>query len=223
MTRVLARTGWTTAAVLALAGTAGAQPSPSADAVRGKRAEVFSRPEFRPNEPGPGSWLWRQLRDFFVWLGSLYDGNPILFWVMLVGCLVALVALLALMAYQISSVFARGGRGGAAARGDAAARVRLSAQHRAEADRRAAAGDYTEAVRYLFLSLIYRLDERGRVNLHKDYTNREYLELVGDRTRVRDALRVMVDTLDDHWYAQRPCDRERYEACLAIYDRLVAA
>jgi hypothetical protein len=214
---------WALVAALALAGSADAQPSPPPETVRGKKTEVFNRPEFKPKEPGAGGWFWRQIRDFFIWLGSLYDGSPFLFWVMLIGCLLLLALMIGLMAYQIRSAFVLGGRSGAAARDQAAHRLRLSVAHREEADRLAAAGDYTEAVRYLFLSLIYRFDERGRVSLHKDYTNREYLDLVGDRLPVRDALRVMVDTLDDHWYAQRPCDRERYEACLAVYNRLVGA
>lgn len=211
------------ATVLLTAGLAGAQPSPPPDTVRGKKAEVFNRPEFRPSEPGVGGWLWRQLRDFFRWLGSLYDVSPLLFWLILISCLVSLVGLIALMVYQIRSAFAVGRRGGASVQNNAAQRIRLSVAHREEADRRAAAGDYTEAVRYLFLSLIYRLDERGRVSFHKDYTNREYLELIDDRLPAPDALRLLVDTLDDHWYAQRPCDRERYEACLAVYNRLVTA
>jgi hypothetical protein len=211
------------AALAALAGPAGAQPSPPADAVRGKKEEVFSRPEFRPTEPGAGSWLWRQVRDFFLWLGGLYDGSPLLFWLILISCAVALVGLIVLMAYQIGSAFGAGARGVRAAQDRAAERIRLSTAHREEAERRAAAGDYTEAVRFLFLSLVYRLDERGRVSFHKDYTNREYLELVGDRLHIRDALRVLVDTLDDHWYGQRPCDRAQYDACRAVYDRLVTA
>lgn len=221
--REKARLALSAAASLASAGLAGAEPSPPADAVRGKRAEVFSRPEFRPGEPGPGNWLLRQLADFFRWLGSLHEVSPPLFWLLLVGCLVALAAMLALMAYQVRAAFG-GGRGGrVAADRQAAERVRLSAAYRDESDRRAAEGDYTEAVRFLFLSLVYRLDERGRVSFHKEYTNREYLELVGDRLHARDALRVLVDTLDDHWYAQRPCGRAQYERCRAEYDRLVSA
>src|SRR5205807_1953520 len=129
------------------------------------------------------------------------------FWLILIGCSVALVGLIVLMAYQIRSAFAVSGRGTPADQDRTAQRIRLSVAHREEADRRAAAGDYTEAVRFLFLSLVYRLDERGRVSFHKDYTNREYLELVGDRLHIRDALQLLVDTLDDHWYAQRPCGR----------------
>src|SRR5262245_21267655 len=99
---------WLAGGVAVLGPTSGAsaQSSPPPDAVREKAAEVFSRPEFRPSEPGPGTWLLRQLRDFFLWLGGLYENSPLLFWLILVGCLVALAALLTLMAFQIRSVFA---------------------------------------------------------------------------------------------------------------------
>jgi hypothetical protein len=134
---------------------------------------------------------------------------------------VALALIIWLIVWQARTVFAGGG--GAKAAADAEERKRLSAAYRDEADRRAAAGDYTEAVRYLFLSLVYRLDERGRVGFQKAYTNREYLDLLGDRVPARDGLRVLVDALDDHWYGQRPCGRPEYDECRAVYDRLAAA
>ena len=45
---------------------------------------------------------------------------------------------------------------------------------------------------------------------------------MADRLPARDALGVLVDTLDEHWYGQRPCPRPRYEECRAVYDRLAA-
>ena len=188
------------------------------DAIREMAAEVFARPEF---QPGDVDWLRRLLEalaGFFRWLGSLWDTNPLLFWVLLIGCVVLLLALLTHIVLQLKWAFAAAGRG----RVDAARaeRERRSEDYRLEAARRAAAGDYTEAVRYLFLSLVYRFDERGRVGFRKAYTNREYLELAADRADVRAALRVMVDVLDDHWYGQTPCGRDRYAECQAGYDRL---
>jgi uncharacterized membrane protein len=193
-------------------------PGPTADDARRAAAEVFDRPEFRSGGGDPSIFL-RPLRDFFAWLGSLYGAAPVLFWVMLVGCLIALVLMIALIVYQVKGVFAGRDRMRGGASSDAH-RERVSAAYRDEADRRAAAGDYTEAVRFLFLSLVYRLDERGRVNFQKAYTNREYLALVGDRLPAPDTVRLLVDTLDDHWYGQTPCDRRRYDECRAVYDRL---
>ncbi|MBN9521427.1 DUF4129 domain-containing protein [bacterium] len=195
---------------------------PAPDAIQRKAAEVFARPEFQSGGLSAG-WLrtvLRALADAFAWLGTLYDTAPVLFWALLIGCVLLLVALVAHIVLQLRWALAAGGR----ARADAhhAERVRRSAEYRAEAARRADAGDYTEAVRFLFLSLVYRFDERGRVGFQKAYTNREYLERAADRADVRAALRVMVDVLDDHWYGQTPCGRSRYEDCLTGYDRLAA-
>src|SRR5579883_51035 len=210
-------------AIVASARWGSAQPSPPTDAIRGKKTEVFERSEFKPSKSGPGSWLWRQFVAFMEWLGGLYTHNPFLFWVFLAGCVLILLVVVIFIIYYLRTIFTVGGRKRSTAQAETEHRIRLSVAYREESDRRAAEGDYTEAVRYLFLSLVYRLDERGRVSFHKEYTNREYLELVGERLHVRAALRVLVDTLDDHWYAQRPCGRAQYEECLAVYDRLIRA
>jgi hypothetical protein len=212
-------------ALLALAPTALARPSAEPEAIRNKTEEVFQRPEFKPG-PSSTNWVLRQLKaffdllgSFFKWLGSLYEGMPLLFWVMLVSCLLLLVGLIALIVYQIRSAFGTGSRSRRES-ANSTQRIWLSARYRAEGARLAESGDYTEAIRFLFLSLVYRFDERGRVNFHKEYTNREYLEFMNDRHQVRDALQIFVDILDDHWYGQQPCQRDQYESCLAEYERL---
>ena len=154
----------------------------SPEGIRRAADGVFQRPEFGEfRGRQPTSWFVRQVREFFAWLGSLHAISPGLFWLLLIGCLVALVALIAVIVFQVLSVFSMAGRraGNAAARD--ARRLHLSGGYRDEADRRAAAGDYTEAIRHLFLSLVYRFDERGRVSFQKAYTNREYLDLLDDR------------------------------------------
>jgi len=194
-------------------------PSPSPAAVREKTEAVFDRPEFRSQDPNSAGWLLRQLRDFFAWLASLHDAAPLLFWLLLIACIVLLILIVIHLVFTVRKAFVRGDR---SAPGSAtAARFLLSVSYRDEAARLAATGEFTEAVRFLFLSLVYRFDERGRISLHKAYTNREYLDLLRD-TPARAALQVMVDAIDDHWYGQRPCSRESFEECLAVYNRLTA-
>ncbi|MCE9564461.1 MAG: DUF4129 domain-containing protein [Planctomycetes bacterium] len=210
-------------AVLAVAPDVLAQPSPSPEAIRKKTTEVFERPEFKPRDSGASSWFLERLKAFFHWLGGLWDNAPVLFWFLLIVCIVALVGLLSLIGFQVRKVFTNS-EGNRRAKAEGLARRRaLSVTYREEAARYAALGEYTEAIRFLFLSLVYRLDERDRVSLHKAYTNREYLDLLGERLPARDALRIIVDTLDDHWYGQQPCQFPQYETCLGVYDRLVAA
>jgi len=211
-------------AVLAFTPDALAQPTPSPESIRAKTAEVFERSEFRPRDQGRAGWFLRQLVAFFAWLGTLSEHAPVLFWLLLITCVVALVGLLTVIGFQVRKVFTTSEELRRANAEDVARRRGLSVTYREDAARLAAAGEYTEAIRFLFLSLVYRLDERGRVSLHKAYTNREYLDLIGgERLPARDSLRIIVDTLDDHWYGQQPCRLPQYEACLGVYERLVAA
>jgi hypothetical protein len=192
-------------------------PHPGDEAVRRRLQEVYERPEFRPQ--GDTDWLRKLLEAFFAWLGGLHGTAPLLFWALLVGCLVLLAVILAHLAWTVRRAFAVAGRSRARDAG-AAARRRLSLACREEAARRAAAHDYVEAIRLLFLALVYRFDEEGRVSFERAYTNREYLHLFADRPTTHDGLKVFVDTLDDQWYGQRPGEQGQYERCLSLYDRL---
>jgi hypothetical protein len=159
------------------------------------------------------------IADALGWLGSLRQTNRGLFLLLILGCGLALGLILAhigWMIYRTVSVSRRRHEDEHAR----AQRSRLSLLHREEALRKAAAGEFTEAIRFLFLSLVYRFDESGRVSFQKAYTNREYLALLADRPNVHDELQVFVDTLDENWYGQHPTDRSRYENCLALYRSL---
>jgi hypothetical protein len=203
---------WTLLLLLALA------PTPSPDEVREERDRVFSRPEFDP-EAHRDSWLAQALRDFFGWLGRLRHGAPLLFALLLLACLAGLGGLFAWLLKGLGGTFSLGARSppGAAR---AEQRRRLSRLHREMAEASARKGDYTEAVRFLFLSLAFLYDESGRVGFPRASTNREYLDLLAGRLPDPGPLRLFVDTLDEDWYGQRPTARQRYEECLALYDRL---
>lgn len=197
-----------------------AAPAPP-EQIRRQLSEVLARPEFSPPKSfSLWRWFGETLGKFFRWLGTLWTANPPLFWIVLIGCIALLVLMVGLIVFQVRTALG-GGRGRAkSGAASAAERVRRSRACRDEALQRAAAGEYTEAIRYLFLSLVYRFDESGRVSFQKAYTNREYLSLLDARLPVREQLRVFVDTLDDHWYGQRPSDRPQYERCLEIYEQL---
>jgi hypothetical protein len=192
---------------------------PGDEQIRRQLQEVLSRPEFRPPSWSLATWLAQQLAQFARWLGSLQGESPMLFWVLLIGCVVLLVLLVVHIALSVRPAFGWGGRR-SDDQGAQEKRSRLSQGFFEEARRRAAQGDFTEAIRCLFLSLVYRFDESGLVLFPRPLTNREYLSLFGDRPEVRDHLRVFVDALDDLWYGQRPTDRYQYEHCLALYESL---
>lgn len=202
---------------------AAAPPQPSEDEVRSSLHEILSRPEFSPStRPAWAEWLLERLAEFASWLASLRTTAPVLFWLLLVGCLLLLVLILGHIFWTVRRVLYRQGR---LAREETAEelRRRMSQVCEEEARQRAAAADFTEAIRYLFLALVYRFDEKGRVSFQQACTNREYLGLFADRPRIQDRLRVFVDTLDDYWYGQRSTDRGQYENCLGLYQELIRA
>jgi hypothetical protein len=185
--------------------------------IRRQLVEVLARPEFNPKKDFT-LWLVEKVRAVLEWLGGLRQNNPALYWIVLGTCLVLLTLLLLHLVWSLARVFGFDKRNVKIEPREE--RHRLSQTYADEAGRRAATGDFTEAVRCLFLALVYRFDEAGKVAFRKAYTNREYLALFADRRPVYEGLGVFVDTLDEHWYAERPTDAERYARCRALYERM---
>lgn len=91
---------------------------------------------------------------------------------------------------------------------------------RGEATRLAQAGHYREAVRLLYLALLLRWDETGRLRFDRTLTNREVLVRAGgrDSATLAERLRPLVERFERVWYAGVPCSATDY----AEFDRLVA-
>jgi hypothetical protein len=205
--------------VLAVPSLCAAGRQPSEDEIRRRLSEVLARKEFSPGGKTWGEMLLDLLLRFLGWLGGLRTASPVLFWLLLTTCVLLLLLLGGHIAWTIRRVFDLGSESRRGATPEEKRRL-LSLAYWEEATRRAGLRDFTEAVRFLFLSLVYRFDETGRVLFHPSYTNREYLAFFADRPRVQSELAVFVDTLDEHWYGQHPTDQQHYESCLALYESL---
>ena len=82
------------AAVLLIpAFAAAANPQRNEAEIRQRLKQVFARPEFSLQDRSFWEWLREQVARLFAWLGGLRDVNPVLFWLLLVGCLVLLLLL----------------------------------------------------------------------------------------------------------------------------------
>ena len=76
-------------------------------------------------------------------------------------------------------------------------------------------GDYRTAVRFLYLSLLLSLEERGFIRYDRSLTNREYLRSVADRPDLARVLADIIDIFDRVWYGYQPISDavyRRYEA-----------
>jgi hypothetical protein len=192
---------------------------PADDKIRKQLEEILSRPEFGAKVDDFWRRLWQKIAEFLGSLSGLQDTAPVVYWLLIVICLSLLAFLVIHIIWSVRGVLFVGA-GGSEAETSAETRGRLSIGYRDEAHRRAAAGEYTEAIRFLFLSLVYRFDESGRVLFPRAYTNREYLSLFEGRAPMRSQLQVFVDALDEYWYGQRTVAQEQYERCRLLYKQM---
>ena len=78
----------------------------------------------------------------------------------------------------------------------------------ARAETAEAASDFREALRFLYLSAILHLQERGVIPYDKSLTNREYLHQAQSDTELHTALGPAITVFDEVWYGHRPCNAE---------------
>lgn len=180
--------------------------------------QILSRPEFQwvEQEPTLLQRLWqRLLRLLFAWLPA-GEGNLLLsYGLTALGAL----TLLAVLLYAARSLF---GGFASEAQGESlpSAESGLNAEdalNRAQA--LSQGGDYRAAVRYLYLSTLLLLDDRGLLRYDRSRTNREYLRSVADRPELAGTLRSVVDVFDRTWYGYQALDAETY----ALYEKEVNA
>jgi hypothetical protein len=81
-------------------------------------------------------------------------------------------------------------------------------------------GDHRSAVRYLYLSALLLLDERGLLRYDRTLTNREYLQTVAHLPEVAATLREVVDVFDNVWYGYHTLDAAAFEQYAARVGRL---
>ncbi len=73
-------------------------------------------------------------------------------------------------------------------------------------------GDYRTAVRYLYLSSLLLLEERGLLRYDRPLTNREYLRTVAHRPELAATLREVIDVFDRVWYGFQTLTAGEYNA-----------
>ena len=76
---------------------------------------------------------------------------------------------------------------------------------------RAANRDYRTAIRYLYLSSLLTLDERGLIRYDATLTNREHLRQIDDQPQLLTLLRPIVAAFEDVWYGYAPVDEALYQ------------
>ena len=179
--------------------------------------QILARPEFQwPSEqPSPLAEWWKQLQQrFWEFIGRILSssgsestGVPLFQY-----ALTALgsLALILVLAYVLRGLLA-----------DFVAETEITPEEIADKDITAATalkqaqllsgeGDYRTAVRYLYLSSLLQLEERGLLHYDRSLTNREYLHTVAHLPQLAAILRDIVRVFDRVWYGFQPLDKAAY-------------
>jgi len=78
------------------------------------------------------------------------------------------------------------------------------------ADELSSQGDYRHAIRYLYLSALLFLEERGLLRYDRSKTNREVLDSVTNLSELANGLAEVIEVFDRVWYGFYPLDEAAY-------------
>ncbi len=78
-----------------------------------------------------------------------------------------------------------------------------------------AAGNYSEAIVYLFSYELVQLDKSALVRLVRGKTNRQYLRELGPGQSLRQPLEQTMTAFESVFFGRRPLDRSAFESCWA--------
>lgn len=186
---------------------------------------ILENPDFQwDREPSPLEkfWeeFWARIND---WLNELFGGNgevnvPVPNEAFTIGASVILVIVLLFVFRALFSDFLID----AAAKDEQMAGDELltaeSALQKAKDISRG--GDYRTAVRYLYISSLLTLDERGLMRFDRSKTNREYLRSVAALPQLSAPLRDVIDVFDRVWYGFQPLDEASFQHYAEKVDQL---
>lgn len=178
---------------------------------------VLARPEFQwqPEQPSPLAEWWQRLRErFWEFVARLLPDDSGIFQLPLLRyALTGLgtVALILVLTYAMRGLLA-----------DFVAETEINLEREAGDEDLTAAtalkraqmlsgeGDYRTAVRYLYLSSLLLLQERGLLRYDRSLTNREYLRSVAHLPQLATAFHDVVEVFDRVWYGYQPLDETAY-------------
>jgi hypothetical protein len=193
---------------------------------------ILSRPEFRYGGsalPGWLRWIVEQWQRFLEWLNNLSpaenpaagDGFLAAPLVEQLATVVLLLLLAGLLAYALQGILADFAAESVLALEETATGEPLTADGALRrAQELSSGGDYRSAVRYLYLSTLLRLEERGLLRYDRSLTNREYLKRVAHDPSLAKVLRDVVEVFDRVWYGYQPLDALAYQRYASAVEAL---
>jgi hypothetical protein len=177
--------------------------------------EILSRPEFQWQEAGPDpvaeffNWLWNKFLELLGKLSGNNDGvieinlSPLYF--------LAAIALAVVLFLVLRTVFRDFINEVRVAEENTGEELLTAEAAFAKAQNLSRGGDYRTAVRFLYLSSLLLLDERGLLRYDRSKTNREYLRSVSSSPELQQPLSEVIEIFDDVWYGYHQVDEEKFK------------
>lgn len=174
-------------------------------------AEILARPEFQWAEAAPNpaaEWIQRILAEINRWLneilGVTFDiaGSDAVSFIMAL----LLVVVFVFVFRTLFSDFLNE----AQLKESGEEEPLTSEAALAKAQQLSRGGDYRAAVRYLYLSTLLILDERGVMRYDRSKTNREYLRSVANSPELSKPLGEVIEVFDNVWYGIHALDEETF-------------
>ena len=151
--------------------------------------------------------LWQNIRDDLSKLSQTFFGFQGANYVIAAGAVVLFLLMIIFMFRNLVITFVaeshlgpRGHAGGEELSADAALQ---------RAQGLSMGGDYRSAVRYLYLSALLSLEERGLLRPDRTKTNQEYLRSIRGSPELVPPLRDLVEVFDRVWYGFQPLTDHR--------------
>jgi len=196
-------------------------------------AEILERREF--SQKKSNFLLMRIVRKIAEWLDKFFarlridiDWNPrtLLFlkWLFYSALGVLLVTVLALLVRKIikrvPSAIPHSARESVSIK---PLRPQSSSELKMRAQEYAKRGDYRSAVRYLYLSLLIYLDEKGQIEYDSTETNSEYLRKISPDSSLYRILKTLTGIFEHCWYGLSSPSRKEYRQFLNYYQEGILA
>lgn len=185
---------------------------------------ILQRPEFQWNRPpSPLEEWWDSIRaKFLEWLKGIFGKDSLNIPVPGEAFTITASILLALVLLYIfrglfSDFIAEASMDEEQMAGDELLTAESALQKAKEISR---AGDYRTAVRYLYLSSLLTLDERGLLRFDRSKTNRETLRSVAAFPQLSAPLRDVIEVFDRVWYGFQPLDEDAFQHYVEKVDQL---
>jgi hypothetical protein len=182
-------------------------------------SRILARPEFQwkdqNNQPNVLQKLWQRIQQELSNLGQKFFGFKGVNYVLGIGAVLLLAATLLFLFRNLLFGFVAEAQ--LAPRARAGSEVLTADTALKRAQDLSGSGDYRSAVRYLYLSALMLLEERGLLRYDRTKTNREYLRSVSGYPELETSLRFVVEVFDRVWYGYQPLEDRDYQ----FYERQV--